>query len=177
MATSGVGARGHPSRRPRQEARPPQDEGRRCCGPSLPLRLLEVTQVGRWLVLAGRHEKSVCAEIVIVAADADMRIVLGAGELQPHRLLRLGTGVVTHDRPRPRQRMVGHRDLVMQDVVVRRVEIDALLEYRLVVGMQRYAGLVEEARALEILGLDLENTVVAIALLVDPTPEGIARKG
>src|SRR5262249_59666721 len=47
------------------------------------LRLFEIPQVGRRLVLACRHQETVRAQHVTVLADADMRIVLGADLLAP----------------------------------------------------------------------------------------------
>jgi hypothetical protein len=45
--------------------------------------------------------------------------------------------IFPHHRPRPRQRVVDHRDLVMQDVGVALVEIEALLEHGFVVVVER----------------------------------------
>src|SRR4029434_373055 len=76
--------------------------------------------------------------------------------------------------PWPGQRMVVDRDLVVQDVLVGLVEIDALLEDRLVVVMQRQARGIVMARSLETSGLDFQHVVAAVAVLVDPSADGIA---
>src|SRR5262247_1645565 len=56
-----------------------------CSPPSLP-RLVEIAQIGRRLVLPGRHEVAVCAQKVVLAADDDMQIAFGAHGLAPDRL-------------------------------------------------------------------------------------------
>src|SRR3981081_4627621 len=95
----------------------------------------EVTQIGRRLILAGGHQQTLRAEIEVVVTDTNVRVVLGAGELQPKRPLLLDAAVVPDDRPRASQGVVGHRNFIMQDVGVRLVEIDTLLEYRLISGV------------------------------------------
>jgi len=64
-------------------------------------------------------------------------VVLGAVGLGP-QWLRAGIAVIAaRHRPWPRQRMVDGGDLVVQDVGIALVEIDALLDDGLVVVMQR----------------------------------------
>ena len=70
--------------------------------------------------------------------------------------------------------MVIHRDLVMQEVLVCLIEIEALLEDRLVVVMQRQAGSVVVARPLETAGLHFEHVIAAVTILIDPSANGIA---
>jgi len=58
--------------------------------------------------------------------------------------------------------MIDRRDLVMQQVLVALVEVEPLLEDRLVVVMERQAGGIVMARSLEgSAGLDLERVVMA----------------
>src|SRR5262249_59361082 len=75
--------------------------------------------------------------------------------------------------PGPRQGMVDHRDLVMQNIRIVLVEMDSLLEDRLIVGMHRQAAGVEDARTFEVARLDLEHVVAAVAVLVDPLPDRV----
>src|SRR5579862_2770933 len=79
---------------------------------SLPRRLAEIPQVGRGLILAGRHQLAVGAQEIVVLVDTDMQVVLGADDLAPGRT---GFGlapIVLGHGPRVRQRMIEHRDLV-----------------------------------------------------------------
>src|SRR6202011_6213617 len=48
------------------------------------LHLFEIAQIGRLLALLHRHEVTVRAQHVGVAADADMRVVLDARVLAPY---------------------------------------------------------------------------------------------
>ena len=64
--------------------------------------------------------------------------------------------------------MVDGRDLVMEDVVVAVVEIDALLDDRLVVLVQGKPGRFENAGAGEIAGFNLEQVVAAAPEVADP---------
>ena len=57
------------------------------------------------------------------------------------------------------------------------VEIDALLDDGLAVLVERDAGGVVTARQLEEAGLDLEHVVLAVAVLVDPLADRVAREG
>src|SRR6516165_2436571 len=143
---------------------------------SLP-RLLEILQIRRRLVLLRRHQVAVGADIVDLPADADMRIVLGADRLAPpDRLLARGPAVVLGDGPGPRQGMVDGGDLVVQEIAVGLVEIDALLDHGLIVLVHGNAGAVEGARPFQAAGLDRQQVVAAIAILVDPLADRVARK-
>src|ERR1700681_703263 len=97
--------------------------------PSLPC-LVEVTQIRRRLVLAGRHQNAVAAEEIDLLVDRDQAAALRAIGLVPFGMLVIGVAQIflVHG-PRPRQRMVDHGDLVMQDVAVGLVDIDPLLEH------------------------------------------------
>ena len=53
------------------------------------------------------------------------------------------------DTPRPRERVVDHRDLIMEKGRVGLVEMEALLEDRLIVEMQGQSGMIIGARSLE----------------------------
>src|SRR6516164_10775468 len=101
------------------------------------LWLLEVPQIRRRLVLTGRHQYAVAAHEISVLADRDFCCILRAVKLAPIRA-RIGVVYIFFvDGPRPRQCMVEHRDLVMKNVRVGLVEIEALLEGGLTVEMQR----------------------------------------
>src|SRR5258708_13237665 len=70
--------------------------------------------------------------------------------------------------------MIDRRDVVMEQIRVGLVEVDPLLEDRLVVPVQRQAAGVVGTRTLEAAGLDLEQVVVAVPFGVDPLADGIA---
>src|SRR5256884_9959739 len=61
------------------------------------------------------------------------------------------------NRPRPRESVVDQRDLVVQEFWIGLVEVDALLDDRVVIGMDRHAGRVERARALEVAGVGAQE--------------------
>src|SRR5437879_6169349 len=64
--------------------------------------------------------------------------------------------------------MVDHSDLVMKNVRIGLVEIESLLEDRLIIGMHGQATSVEDAGTFEVARLDLQHVVAAITVLVDP---------
>src|SRR5215470_5979722 len=98
------------------------------------LRLLEVAQIGRRLVLPGGHEITVRAQEVVLLTDDHVIVVFGAVVLVPDAVgnvpIAFGHG------PGARQRVVDGRDLVVQDARIGLVEIDALLDDGLVVLVQ-----------------------------------------
>src|ERR1700740_2178359 len=102
-------------------------------------------------------------------------MALGADELGPVRP-RIGIATeIPRYGPWPGQGMVDHRDLVMQQVLLRLVEIQALLEDRLVVVVQRQPGGIVMTRSLEgSTGFDLERVVMAVMGAIDPVPDRVA---
>jgi hypothetical protein len=70
--------------------------------------------------------------------------------------------------------MIDRGDLIMKDSGIGLVAIDALLEDRLIVEVERQAGLVVGAWALEATGLDFEDVVAAVAVGVDPAADRVA---
>ena len=76
-----------------------------------------------------------------------------------------------------RKRAVDHRHLVVQELGIVLVEVNALLDDRLTVGVGRHAGRIERTRALQVAGLDLEHIEAAVAILVDPSADRIAEEG
>jgi hypothetical protein len=135
-------------------------------------RLSEIPQVGRLLVLAQRHQVSVGAAEVALFADDDVIVRLGAEIFGPDRIAL--AIVVAHHRPWARECVVDGGDLGMQEIVVGLIEKDALLDDCAVVLVQRQAIGIEIAWAVEVAGLDLEQVVAAVPVLVDPSPDGIA---
>src|SRR5579883_2278805 len=91
-------------------------EPRRLCIPAsahglLPIVLLEIAQIGRRLVLLGRHQVAVAAEEIVLLADADMIIALAADHVgKPDRFVADHAPVGLIDDPRPGQRMVDGGD-------------------------------------------------------------------
>src|SRR5262249_30615616 len=109
------------------------------------LRFLpEIAEIGRLLPLADRHQTPVAAQEIDLVADRDVVVAFGAVVLGPDRL-RQAT-VALDDRPGAGERIVDGRHLVVQDRRVGLVQIDALLDHRLAVLGEGYAGLVEQAR-------------------------------
>ena len=97
----------------------------------------------------------------MLIADKDLRVVLGADRFEPFRA-RIGVARLSlADRPRPRQSMIS--DFAMQDVPIGFVQINALLEDRLIVLMKRQAGGIVFPGFLEAARFNLQNVVVAIA--------------
>src|ERR1700722_20709985 len=70
------------------------------------LRLLEIFQIGRRLILPGRHQIAVRTQHIALAPDVDELLALGANILDPDRP-RIGVAAIglIHG-PRPRQSMI-----------------------------------------------------------------------
>src|SRR5262249_9448302 len=79
-------------------------------------------------------------------------------------------------RPGPRQRMVDGGDLDAQEVLVGRIEREALLDDALPVLVQRDAAAFEGARPLEAARLDLEHAEAAVRALLEPLADRIAQE-
>src|SRR3984957_16245593 len=142
---------------------------------SLP-RLIEIARVGRRLPFLGRHQIAVAAHVVGVLADGEPGIVLGADELLPDRLSIGAAAVALGGGPRTRERMIDGGDLVVEDVRIGLVLIDAFLDDGLIVLVQRQAGRIEDPRPLEAARLDLEHVVAAAATFLAPLADGIGRE-
>src|SRR5262245_46769153 len=139
--------------------------------------LLEIAQVRRRLVLLRRHQLAVGAQIVVFLADADVGIELRAHIRLPDRAR---TGIAEAGLQLlvgPRERIIDHGHLVVELVGIGLVEIDALLDDGVPVLVERNAGDVVAARQLQVPGLDLEHVVFAVAVLVDPFADRVAREG
>src|SRR5260221_468101 len=83
--------------------------------PSL-LRLLEISQIGRRLILLGRHQEPFRAHEIVFRADDDLVVALGARRSAPVRKWLRAAPKCLVDAPRPRQGVVENGDLVMQEV-------------------------------------------------------------
>src|SRR6266853_5495014 len=150
-----------------------QGEGMVAGEPQLSLsRLLEIAQIGRHLILAGRHQVAVAAEEIVLLADNDVIVVLGALVILPQHLAFAAIGL--GHGPGPRQRMVDRGDFVMKEVGVILVEIDALLDDALIVRMKRQPAVFVGARPLEVAGLDFERVETAVAIAIEPFADRIA---
>src|SRR5215470_6037071 len=115
----------------------------------------EVSQV-RWrLVLPGRRKIAIVADRVDLLAQRYILIVVRAKVLDPFYVAI--ASIAPRHGPRTGERMIDRRDLVVEEIRVALVEIDALLDDRLVVLMQRNAAVVECARSFQAAGLDLER--------------------
>src|SRR6516225_2336233 len=106
----------------------------------------EVAGIRRGLVLARRHQVAIAGKEVKFLADNDVIVVLAALILVPKDVA-LAPERLQH-RPGLGQRVVFGGDLVAQQVLVRLVERDALVDDRLVVAVKRDAARLKDARAL-----------------------------
>jgi hypothetical protein len=70
--------------------------------------------------------------------------------------------------------MVDDRDLVVEEVLVGFIQVNALLDDALAIAVERKAAAFEGARTLEATRLDLEHVVTSVAVAVDPPPDRIA---
>src|SRR5580704_18310036 len=136
------------------------------------LRLRKVFLAGRWLPFLGWHQIAVAAHEIIFLADSDIGRSLQAGLPAPVRILLVAMPVGLVDGPGPRQRVIEHRDHVMENVLVVLINEDFLLEDRLIVEGERNPGRVIDARSLErAAGFDLEHVIDAVAAFIEPSPE------
>src|SRR5260370_21957882 len=104
--------------------------------PSL-LCLPEVAQIRRGLVPPSRHQQPVRAEEIVFLAEDDLVVAFGAVIFGPPRMWVRVASIGLVDRPRPRQSMVDYRYLVMENARLGLLEIEALLEYRLLCDAHR----------------------------------------
>src|ERR1700733_15278021 len=89
--------------------------------------LLEELQIGRRLILLCRHQEAVLADIAVLLADEHMMVAVGALVIEPDRLRVLAAGVFLVGRERPRQRVVLDRDVVVQQLGVGQIKVDAFV--------------------------------------------------
>ena len=115
------------------------------------LRLCELAQIRRRLVLADRHQHAIAAHEISVLADRDHRVAhaFGAARFAPTRTrVRIVYVFLVH-RPGPRQRVVDGCDHVVENCRIGFVAINAFLEDRATVEVKRQAGGVIGAGSLE----------------------------
>src|SRR5258705_2033643 len=101
----------------RHEGGPKNRRGEAFASPrlsSLFLCLFEISQVRRWLILAGRHQHAVRAEEIIVAAENDLGVVLTTIVLGPIGVRVWVANVSFIYRPRPCQGMVDYGDFIVK---------------------------------------------------------------
>src|SRR5215510_3666356 len=147
-----------------------------CILAMLSVGLLEIAQVGRRLVLLGRHKVAVGAEKVVLLTDADVVIAFAANLVgKPERFIAYHASIGLLDHPRPGQRMVDGGDVVAHQVRIGLVEIDALLDDGLIIRMQRNSARIIDARTLHAAGLDFEHVVATITVRIAPFADGIAQ--
>jgi hypothetical protein len=78
------------------------------------MRGLEDRQIRRRLILAGRHQAAVGAQVVVFIADFDLRVVLRANMLDPGGMrIRVAHIFLVHG-PRSRQGMIDHGNFVVK---------------------------------------------------------------
>ena len=137
---------------------------RQICGlaalcPQLSLRrLFEISQIGWWLVLLGRHQEAVCPQDVGLLADGDQPRAFDAIALNPVAERVWVQDVFLVHSPWSRQSMIYHGYFVVKDIRVPPVAVHPFFENGLIVEMQRKPGSIVDARPLETAGLDFEQT-------------------
>src|SRR5262249_55241903 len=113
---------------------------------------------------------------VMLAPNGDMIVAFAANLVaEPDRLTGRDALVDFVDHPWPGQRMVDGRDIIMEQVWIGLVEIDALFDDGLVIGMQGDAGGVVDAWPFQAAGLDHKGVVAAVAVLIEPLADGITQ--
>src|SRR5260370_8222962 len=80
------------------------------------LRLLEISQIRRRLILLGRHQESFRAQEVIFLADDDLGVALGARGSAPVRISLRAAPKCLVDAPGPRQGLVAHGAFVTKQL-------------------------------------------------------------
>ena len=132
----------------------------------------EVFEIGRGLAFLGRHQEAVRADHVVLLAEPDLLVAFLADIFGPERLRAAVVGPM--HRPRPGERVVDHRDVVVHEVTVGLVEVDALLDDGLVVLVERDARAVIGARAAAGRGSRPPARRTAVAVFVEPAADRIA---
>ena len=146
----------------------------------------EFVNEGAYVFVTGRREPELAAAVKEIGknvtgirgdvsnlADQDLMVVFRAVLLEPDHRTILADVFLGHD-PRSRERIIDGGDLVVDDVLVVLVEIEALLGDGLVVRMQGNAAGLERAGAAHAAGLDAQLIVFAVAVGIDPLPDRIA---
>src|SRR5258708_37635112 len=116
-------------------------------------------------------------DYIILGGDLDMVIALRTDAFGPDRLRTGFAAIALENRPRMRQCMVDHGDVVEKKVRIVLVEVDAFLDDGLVVVVQRNAACIERPRAPKAARLDFQHVVFAVAVRIDPSPDRIADEG
>src|SRR5215813_7163003 len=128
-------------------------------------------QVWRSLIFPRRHEIAFVVHEVILLADHDVVVVLGAVILEPHDIAVAAIALV--DRPWPREGIVDDGDDIVHDVRIGLVERNLLLDDGLIVLAQWDAAEFHRPRTLEVAGLDLERVEAAITIGIRPFADRI----
>jgi hypothetical protein len=90
--------------------------------------LLEVSEIGRRLILLGRHQEPIPAQPIVFLADDNIHVALNARRFAP-LWTRIGIAPISLVyAPRPRQGMVEHGDFVMKNARIGLVEMESFLE-------------------------------------------------
>src|SRR5262249_40932028 len=141
-------------------------------------RLVEEFEVRPALALAGRHQEAVATDEIVILADHDVVVTLGADIFEPYGLLAAEevAPVGLHDRPWTREGVVIGRNFAAQHCLVGLVEVHAFLDYRLIVFMQRNAAGIERTRPLKVTGLDLKRIECAVAIRIDPLANRVPKE-
>src|SRR5262249_12980797 len=119
--------------------------------------------------------QTVGADHVVLVADTDVLIALGADGLDPDRIVH--TQIFLGDDPGTAQRAVDGRDLIEQDVGIGLVVVDPLLDDGLAILVQGNPAVVDRARPFQQAGLALKRIVAAVAVLIDPFADRVAHEG
>src|SRR5712671_146888 len=137
--------------------------------------LVEIPQIRRPLIFFGGHQEAVDAQDIHFLADADQIRSFDTTGLPPLWTRICAVHVPLVHGPGTRQCMVDHGDYVVDDFGIGLIEVDALLENRLIVEVKGKAAGVVDAWPLEAARLGFEHVIGAVAVLVDPPSDRIAR--
>src|SRR6266567_2493119 len=113
---------------------------------------------------------SVEADVIGLAFDENVVVVFRAAMFDPRGVAR--TVVAARDGPGTRERVVGGRYFVAQDIRIFLVEKNPLLDDGLVVLMHGDTARVENSRALQMVRLDFKRVVAAVSIGIDPLADG-----
>src|SRR5262249_44296308 len=117
-------------------------------GPFLLLWFAEIVQIRRLLALLAGHQLAIGATHVYLAFKLNVGVAFRTDRLDPDRRLRLAHIPLVH-RVRTGQRTVDRGDVVVQDILVRLVEIEPLLDEGLPILVHEGTARIEGARILQ----------------------------
>src|SRR6516162_6686535 len=96
--------------------------------------------------------------------------------VKPKRLIAHDAPESLRHLPRAGQRMIDGSDVVVKQVLVGLVEVNALLNNGLIVIMQRDTGGIKDTGTLQAAGLDFKSVVAAVTVGIEPFTDRVTQK-